>query len=140
VIRLGQAPLQRNSGTAMFACVAIFGIATIVFGLSQNFTLSVAMLILLGGADMVSVHVRRTVLQLATPDYMRGRVRAIDRLFIGASNQLGGFESGVTAQWFGTVPSVVVGVSGLWQVGIRWWLFPELRALEDLNDVYPNAK
>jgi hypothetical protein len=99
----------------MFACVAIFGLATIVFGLSQNFTLSVAMLILLGGADMASVYVRRTVLQLATPDYMRGRVSAVDRLFIGASNQLGGFESGVTAQWFGTVPSVVVG--GIWDSG-----------------------
>lgn len=125
----------------MFACVAIFGLGTIVFGLSQNFLLSVAMLIVLGGADMVSVYVRRTVLQLASPDSMRGRVSAVDRLFIGASNRLGGFESGVTAQWFGTVPSVVVGGIGtLVVVGIWWWLFPELRAVDDLGRVVPTAE
>ncbi len=140
-LRLGRAPLRRNAGAAMFACVAIFGLATIAFGLSRNFMLSVAMLIVLGGADMVSVYVRGTVLQLATPDSMRGRVSAVDRLFVGASNQLGGFESGVTAQWFGTVPSVVVGGIGtLAVVGIWWWLFPALRAVDDLGDVAPNAE
>lgn len=140
-IRLGRAPLRRNSGAAMFACVALFGLATIAFGLSRHFMLSVAMLTVLGGADMVSVYVRGTVLQLATPDSMRGRVSAVDRLFIGASNQLGGFESGVTAQWFGTVPSVVVGGIGtLAVVGIWWWLFPELRAVNDPGHVAPNAE
>lgn len=140
-LRLGQAPLRRNAGAAMFACVAIFGLATSVFGLSRNFMLSVATLIVLGGADMVSVYVRGTVLQLATPDSMRGRVSAVDRLFIGASNQLGGFESGVTAQWFGTVPSVVVGGIGtLAVVGTWWWLFPELRAVDDPGHVAPNAE
>jgi hypothetical protein len=138
---LGQVPLRRNSGMAMFACVAIFGLATIVFGLSRNFILSVALLIVLGGGDMVSVYIRRTVMQLATPDVMRGRVSAVERLFVGASNELGGFESGLTAEWFGTVPSVVIGGIGtLAVVGIWMWLFPELRALDDLADVVPNAE
>lgn len=135
---LGRIPLRRRSGATMFACVALFGAATIVFGISTSFMLSLAMLVTLGAADMVSVYVRRTLMQLATPDAMRGRVSSVERLFVGASNELGGFESGVTAQWFGTVPSVVIGgVGTIAVVALWWWGFPEIRDVDDLNDVRP---
>jgi len=137
-LMLGRIPLRRNSGPVLFGCVALFGTATIVFGISTNFALSVAMLLTLGAADMVSVYIRRTLLQLATPDTMRGRVSAVERLFVGASNELGGFESGVTAQWFGTMPSVVIGgVGTLMVVATWWWFFPEIRGLDDLAEVKP---
>jgi MFS family permease len=137
-LMLGRAPLRRNSGPVLFGCVALFGIATIVFGISTNFALSVAMLLTLGAADMVSVYVRRTLLQLATPDPMRGRVSSVERLFVGASNELGGFESGVTAEWFGTMPSVVIGGIGTLLVVAMWWrLFPEISGLDDLTEVKP---
>src|SRR5205814_9094536 len=96
----------------MFAGVALFGVATIVFGLSRSFALSLAALIVMGAADMVNVVVRMSLVQLRTPDAMRGRVSAVNSMFIGASNQLGEFESGVTAAWFGTVPAVVIGGLG----------------------------
>jgi MFS family permease len=137
-IALGRVPLRRRAGATMFACVALFGAATIVFGISTSFALSLAMLATLGAADMVSVYVRRTLMQLATPDAMRGRVSSVERLFVGASNELGGFESGVTAQWFGTVPSVVIGGIGtIAVVALWWWGFPEIRNVDDLNDVRP---
>ncbi len=137
-VALGRMPLRRHAGATMFACVAIFGAATIVFGISTSFALSLAMLVTLGAADMVSVYVRRTLMQLATPDAMRGRVSSVERLFVGASNELGGFESGVTAQWFGTVPSVVIGGIGtLAVVALWWWGFPEIRNVDDLRDVKP---
>ncbi len=133
---LGRMPLQRNAGVVMFAAVTIFGIATIVFGLSGNFFLSMAGLAVLGASDMASVYVRATIVQLATPDAMRGRVSAVNRLFIGASNELGEFESGVTASWFGTVPSVVIGGFGtLVVVVIGLCLFPSLRQIDKLTDV-----
>jgi MFS family permease len=133
---LGRMPLRRNAGPAMFAGVAVFGAATIVFGLSRSFVLSIAALIVLGASDMVSVYVRATLIQLATPDAMRGRVSAVNRLFIGASNELGGFESGVTAAWFGTVPSVVIGGFGTLVVTALWlWLFPGLREIDKLEDL-----
>ena len=91
--------------------VAIFGIATIVFGLSTNFWLSLAALLVLGASDMVSVFIRSALIQFATPDAMRGRVSAVNMLFIGASNELGEFESGLTAAWFGTVPAGSSAVS-----------------------------
>jgi MFS family permease len=137
-IALGWMPLKRRAGATMFACVALFGAATIVFGISTSFWLSLAMLVTLGAADMVSVYVRRTLMQLATPDAMRGRVSSVERLFVGASNELGGFESGVTAEWFGTVPSVVIGGIGtIAVVALWWWGFPEIRNVDDLNDVKP---
>jgi MFS family permease len=120
----------------MFACIGFFGVATIVFGLSTNFTESVVALALLGAADMVSVYVRITLIQLATPDEMRGRVSAVNSLFIGASNELGEFESGVTAAWFGTVASVVIGGAGTILVVVLWMmLFPDLRKLDRLSDL-----
>jgi MFS family permease len=136
---LGQMPLRRRAGPIMFGCVALFGFATIVFGLSRSFILSSAALIVLGASDMVSVYVRATLVQLATPDAMRGRVSAVNRLFIGASNELGGFESGVTAAWFGTVPSVVIGGLGTLMVVALWsWLFPALRNVDQLGEVVPS--
>jgi hypothetical protein len=118
--------------------VAGFGCATIVFGLSHNFVLSLAALVFLGAFDMVSVYVRLSLVQLATPDAMRGRVSAVNYLFIGASNELGEFESGVTAAWFGTVPSVVIGGVGTLAVVLLWMLtFPDLRQVNRLSDVIP---
>jgi MFS family permease len=117
---LAHHPLQRRAGAMMFGGVAIFGIATIVFGLSRSFALSLAALVVLGTADMISVVVRQSLVQLRTPDAMRGRVSAVNSMFIGASNQLGEFESGVTAAWFGTVPSVVIGGIGTLLVVALW--------------------
>ncbi|MGC1399635.1 MFS transporter [Candidatus Binatus sp.] len=137
-LALGQQALQRRAGLAMFACVAIFGVATIVFGLSENFALSMAALFVLGASDMVSVYVRTTLTQLATPDAMRGRVSAVNRLFVGASNELGEFESGVTATWFGTVPAVVIGGVGTLVIVAVWYrLFPSLREVDRLSEVTP---
>ena len=120
----------------MFGCIAIFGVATIVFGLSTDFTKSIVALTMLGASDMVSVYVRITLIQLATPDEMRGRVSAVNSLFIGASNELGEFESGITAAWFGTVPSVVIGGAGTIVVVALWMmLFPGLRNLDKLSDL-----
>ncbi len=126
-------PIKRRAGRTMFVCVAIFGAATIVFGLSHNLWLSLVALMLLGGADMISVVIRSSLLQLATPPSMRGRVSAVNSLFIGASNELGEYESGLTAQWMGPVRAVVAGgigsllITGLWTV-----FFPELRNADKL--------
>ncbi|MGH8427162.1 MAG: MFS transporter [Gammaproteobacteria bacterium] len=137
---LGRRSLARHTGMTMFACVALFGVATLVFGLSRSFALSFAALAVAGAADMVSVFVRATLVQLATPDQMRGRVSAVNSLFIGTSNQLGEFESGVTASWFGTVPAVVIGGLGtLAVVGLWMWRFPALRRVDRLADVRPAA-
>lgn len=132
-------PIGRHAGMKMFACVGIFGIATIIFGLSQNFWLSFAALIVLGASDMVSVNVRHALTQLATPDHMRGRVSAVSMLFIGASNELGEFESGLTAAWWGTVPAVIVGGLGTLGIVAAWaWMFPELRKVDRLTDLKPD--
>jgi len=123
-------PLTRRVGPAMLWGVALFGAATIVFGLSDTFLVSLAALAILGAADMVSVYIRHLLVQLETPDEIRGRVSAVSAVFIGASNELGEFESGVTAAWWGLRPAVVVGgvasvaIAGLWA---RW--FPELRGM-----------
>jgi MFS family permease len=125
---LAHRPLGNRKGTVMLWCVFGFGVATIVFGLSRNVVLSLAALALTGAFDMVSVVVRSTMVQLHTPDQMRGRVSAVNMVFIGASNEVGQFESGITAQWFGTVPAVVLGGAGTIAVVAVWsWLFPELR-------------
>jgi MFS family permease len=128
--------IKSRAGAILFSCVAIFGLTTIVFGLSTSFVLSMAMLFINGAVDMVSVVVRQTLVQLDTPDEMRGRVSAVNAIFIGASNQLGEFESGATAALFGPVGAVVVGgagtlvVVGLW---MRW--FPELLRRRSLTEV-----
>lgn len=131
-------PIERHAGMKMFVCVAIFGAVTIVFGLSENFYLSLFALVVLGATDMVSVNVRHSLTQLATPDHMRGRVSAVNMLFIGASNELGEFESGVTADWWGTVPAVIVGGAGtLAIVGLWAYWFPALRNVDRLSDLKP---
>jgi hypothetical protein len=114
--------------------VAGFGAFTVVFGLSRNAVLSMTALVLLGACDMVSVIVRQTMVQLATPDEMRGRVSAVNTVFIGASNEVGQFESGITAQWFGTVPAVVLGGLGTLGIVALWaWLFPDLRRVDEVT-------
>ena len=133
---LARWPIGRNTGSIMFLAVAVFGVATITFGVSQNFYLSLAALATLGGSDMISVFVRSALIQYATPDDMRGRVSAVSMLFVGASNELGEFESGVTAAWFGTIPAVVLGGLGTLAVVAGWmWLFPPLRKVDRLADV-----
>ena len=130
---LAYRPLRRRAGATMLWCVAGFGVFTILFGASHNVTLSLIALALVGATDMVSVVVRGTLIQIATPDEMRGRVNAVDMIFIGASNQLGQFESGVTAQWFGAVPAVILGGIGTLLVTALWaWGFPELRNADQL--------
>jgi len=132
---LARWPIQRRTGITMFAAVAVFGVATIVFGISTSFYLSLAALAVLGASDMISVFVRSALIQYATPDEMRGRVSAVSMLFIGASNELGEFESGITADWFGTVPSVVIGGIGTLLVVAAWMgLFPPLRKIDRLAD------
>jgi len=132
---LARFPFERNVGRTMFTAVGVFGVATIAFGLSTSFWFSLAVLVVLGAADMISMVIRSSFVQLETPDEMRGRVSAVNGLFIGASNQLGEFESGVTAHWFGTVPAVVMGgvgtlvVTGLW---IK--MFPTLAKRDRLHN------
>ncbi len=133
---LARRPLQRHAGRTMFTAVGVFGLATIAFGLSRWFPLSLAALVLLGASDMISVVVRSSLIQLGTPDAMRGRVSAVNAMFIGTSNQLGEFESGVTAAWLGTVPAVVLGGVGTLVavlLGIR--LFPQLARIDRLESV-----
>ncbi|HEV8711485.1 MAG TPA: MFS transporter [Candidatus Binatia bacterium] len=125
---LARRPITSRTGYVLLVTVGTFGIATIGFGLSRNLWLSLGMLAILGAADMVSVVIRRILVLVATPDEMRGRVSAVESVFIGASNELGEFESGVTAAWFGAVPAVILGGIGTLAVVVLWgWLFPELR-------------
>ncbi|WP_323600887.1 MFS transporter [Pseudomonas putida] len=131
---LARFPFQRNVGRTMFTAVGVFGVATIAFGLSTSFWFSLAVLVVLGAADMISMVIRSSFVQLETPDEMRGRVSAVNGLFIGASNQLGEFESGVTAHWFGTVPAVVLGgVGTLVVTGVWIKLFPTLAKRDRLH-------
>ncbi len=131
---LARYPPRRRAGAKMFAGVLVFGFATIVFGLSTSFLPSLLALAVLGAADLVSVVVRFSLVQLRTPDAMRGRVSAVNSLFVGTSNQLGEFESGVTAALFGTVPAVLIGGIGTIAVAILWMrLFPELRQADGLG-------
>jgi MFS family permease len=126
-------PLHRRAGATMLWCVFAFGIFTALFGISRNLILSVLCLLLAGAADSVSVIIRHTMVQLSTPDEMRGRVSAVNMVFISTSNEVGQFESGLTAQWFGTVPAVVLGgVGTMLVVGLWAWLFPRLRQLDKL--------
>ncbi|HEY3927116.1 MAG TPA: MFS transporter [Candidatus Koribacter sp.] len=132
---LAHRPLRRRAGAIMLWCVAMFGVATTVFGLSRNVPLSLFALLMVGSSDMVSVIVRSTLVQLNTPDEMRGRVSAVNMLFIGASNEFGQFESGITAQWLGTVPAVVWGGIGTLVVVAAWaLLFPKLRRVDSLTE------
>ena len=133
-LALARWPIKRQAGVRMFWAVAAFGVATVVFGLSQNMWLSVAALAILGAADMISVYVRQTLVQIVTPDHMRGRVSSVSGLFISGSNELGEFESGVVSRFLGPVGAAVFGgvgtliVTGLWA-----WMFPALRRADRLD-------
>lgn len=136
-LHLARRPLRHRVGPILFAAVAGFGVATLIFGLSTSFPLSLACLFLLGATDMISVNTRASLVQLATPDAMRGRVSSVSTLFIGASNELGEFESGVTAALLGTVPAVLVGGAGTLAVVALWMkLFPALRRVDRFEDVH----
>jgi MFS family permease len=127
-------PIKRRAGATMLICVGIFGAATVVFGLSKSIWLSMVALVIVGASDMVSVVVRSSILQLATPPEMRGRVSAVNWLFIGASNEFGEFESGVTAQWWGAVRAVVIGgVASMVVTASATALFPKLRDADALT-------
>ncbi|MFO1462232.1 MAG: MFS transporter [bacterium] len=134
-IALAYLPPLRRAGQTMFACVGLFGVATLLFGISKNFYFSLFCLFVLGASDMVSVVIRGVLVQIKTPHEMRGRVSAVNLIFIGASNELGEFESGLTASWFGTVPAVLLGGFGtLAVVGLWYWLFPEIRKVKRLEE------
>jgi len=130
-IALGVLPIARQVGRWMFGGVIVYGLATLVFGFSTVLWLSLVALVVMGAGDMVSVYVRHLLVQLETPDDIRGRVSAVNAVFIGASNELGEFESGVTAAWFGTVPAVIVGgCATLVVAGVWWRRFPELSRMD----------
>jgi len=129
---LTASPIKRHVGRWLFVSVIAFGLATMVFGIAKNFMLSLAALAVLGAGDMMSVFVRGYLVQLVTPDYIRGRVSAVSAVFIGASNELGEFESGVTAAWWGTVGAVIVGGAATVTISLLWMkLFPALRKLDE---------
>jgi MFS family permease len=134
-------PLGGRAGVKLLVCVGIFGAATIGFGLSRSFGTSLLCLMVLGAADMVSAVVRGTLVQAATPDAMRGRVSAVNLIFIGASNELGEFESGTVASLVGAVPCVVLGGTGTLIVVALWaWLFPQIRGVNRLEDITPTPE
>jgi MFS family permease len=137
---LARQPLRRRVGATMFKAVIVFGLATTVFALSQSLWLSTLAMITLGAADVISVVIRSSFVQLSTPDHMRGRVSAVNSMFVGTSNQLGEFESGVTATLFGTVPAVILGGVGTILVALLWMrLFPALREADTLEGVRPGS-
>jgi MFS family permease len=139
-VYLTRKPPRRAVGRRMFSAVVIFGAGTIVFAVSRSFALSLAALVILGGADIISVVIRQSLVQMGTPDKMRGRVSAVNSMFIGTSNQLGEFESGLTAAWFGTVPAVLLGGVGTIVVALLWMrLFPQLAAADTLDAVTIDA-
>jgi hypothetical protein len=134
-VLLAHQPIERRIGPTLFRAVMVFGAATVVFGLSTSFALSLAALAVLGAADVVSVVIRVSLVQMRTPDAMRGRVSAVHSLFTGTSNQLGAFESGLAAALLGAVPAVLLGGVGTIAVAALWMvLFPELRRIRALEE------
>jgi hypothetical protein len=132
---LSQRPIQRNAGTWMFGGVAVFGLCMIAVGLTNTLWVAIVVLVFAGAGDMVSVFVRGMLVQLETPDSIRGRVSAVNSMFIGASNELGAFRAGMQAQWFGIIPSMIWGgVCTLAVVGSYLGLFPQLRKLDRFPD------
>jgi MFS family permease len=130
-------PIRRHVGLCMFAGVGCFGAMTVIFGLTTRFWVALAALAILGASDMVSVFIRSVLVQMETPDQIRGRVSAVNAIFIGASNELGEFESGVTAAWLGLVPAIVAGGVATLSVALLWAyaLFPRLRRLQSFADL-----
>ncbi len=133
---LTQMSLTRNVGKIMFVCVFIFGACTTVFGLSTWFALSLAAMAVLGAADSISVFIRQTLIQVATPDEMRGRVSAVNSVFISTSNEIGDMRAGFVAAWIGAVPAVVVGgIGSILIAGLCWRLFPDLVKVQRVDRV-----
>ena len=129
-------PMRRRIGRVLLLAVFIFGFSTVLLGLTHSFAVAFAALIVLAGADMVSVYVRGSIVPLVTPDEKRGRVIAVENVFIGASNELGAFESGIVAQAFGTPATVIGGgVATIVIVGVWWVAFPSLRDVDRLEDL-----
>jgi MFS family permease len=133
-IFLAAYPLKQRAGIYMFIGVALFGLGTIVFGFSTNTELSIAALALMGAADMISVYVRESLIALWTPDQLRGRVNAVNMVFVGASNELGEFRAGTMASIFGAVPAVIIGGLGTLAVAAIWATsFAQLRKIDTLD-------
>ncbi|MEO2038518.1 MAG: MFS transporter, partial [Martelella sp.] len=131
---LASVPIRHHAGYYMFAGVAIFGLSTVVFGLSESAWISIAALAVMGGADMISVYVRETLIALWTPDELRGRVNAVNMVFVGASNELGEFRAGTMAHVIGAVPAVVFGGVGSLAVAVIWAMsFTKLRKVDSLE-------
>jgi MFS family permease len=130
-------PINRRVGHTMFAGVMAFGAATIVFGLTHRIWVALIALVILGAGDMVSVFIRTVLVQLETPDDIRGRVSAVNAVFIGASNELGEFESGLSAAWIGLVPAIVAGGVLTLAVGVLWarYLFPQLWRMQSFEEL-----
>ena len=127
-------PIRHRAGLAMFVGVALFGAGTVLFGASQTVWLSIGALMLMGASDMISVYVRETLIVLWTPDEVRGRVNAVNMVFVGASNELGEFRAGTMASLFGAVPAVVIGGAGTLAVAAIWAMgFPQLRKIDSLE-------
>ncbi|WP_252275494.1 MFS transporter [Pseudomonas subflava] len=138
---LSTRPFNRHVGMRMFIAVAVFGVSNLVFSLSSLFWLSFAALLVAGGADMVSMYIRSSLIQFSTPDAMRGRVNAVNMLFIGSSNELGEFRAGSSAAWFGAVPAAVLGsLCTLGVVGGWMWGFRSLRTVDRFEDASPEAR
>jgi MFS family permease len=139
-IMLAHRPLRGRTGTTLLVVVAAFGVSMVVFGLSKTLWLSVAALAVSGFVDMISMNIRSTVAAVAAPDELRGRVNAVESVFISASNELGAFESGVAAALIGAVPAVVLGgaativLAGVWR-----WVFPELANIDRIDELRPKA-
>jgi MFS family permease len=133
-VLLATYPLRHRAGLYMFVGVALFGAGTLLFGLSQTPWLSIVALMIMGASDMISVYVRETLIALWTPDHVRGRVNAVNMVFVGASNELGEFRAGTMASVFGAVPAVVIGGVGTLAVAIIWAVgFPQLRRIDALD-------
>ncbi|MGG6894071.1 MULTISPECIES: MFS transporter [Rhizobium] len=127
-------PIRHRAGLYMFVGVALFGVGTLVFGISHTPWLSIAALAVMGASDLISVYVRETLITLWTPDHVRGRVNAVNMVFVGASNELGEFRAGIMAHYFGAIPAVVIGGLGTLTVAILWAAgFPQLRQIDSLN-------
>jgi MFS family permease len=136
---LSRLPVTRSSGRIMFTAVAVYGVATIAFGLSGHPALSLVLLMVVGAGDMLSTVIRQSLIQFATPDEMRGRVFAVNTLFVNCASQIGMFESGVTADWFGAVGSAVLGGAVVLAVVVIWaWRFPTLRRVERPDELAPD--
>ena len=139
-IGLSVRPVRRHIGLVLFGVISLFGMATIVLGLTTNYVVALLALMVLSSADAISVFIRSIIVPLATPEEMRGRILAVENIFIGGSNELGAMESGLTAAWFGLAPAVVLGGIGTLAVAAIWmWRFPELRKIDSFEDVRQNA-